>query len=181
MAQPEDSAALLRIYGQYIGTNVTFETVLPTQAEFARRIREVSKVYPYLIWEENGVPLGYAYAHRWKERAAYAWDVELSVYVDGAAQRRGVGRRLYAVLLRLLAMQGVRMAYAVVVVPNPASESLHRAFGFERIALGRDTGFKNGVWLTTATYQKELLPHDGPPEPVTPVDRLGDIEALLNS
>ncbi len=178
-ASAADYGAMRDIYGQYIDTAVTFETELPTAEAFSARIAAVQTVYPCLLWEEDGQILGYAYAHRWKERAAYGWDAELSVYVDAAARRRGIGRALYAALLRLLPLQGVRMAYAVVTLPNEASEGLHAAFGFKRAAVLRNTGFKNGQWRDIALFQLELLPHDGEPAPVTPLDRLGDVGTSL--
>ena len=92
-ASADDSASLLKIYAQYIDTPVTFEYELPTEAEFAERIRRISAEYPYLVWEESGVPRGYAYAHRHRERAAYQWNAELSVYVDSSFTSGGIGKR----------------------------------------------------------------------------------------
>ena len=123
LARPEDSAALLRIYAQYIHSPVTFEYALPTEPEFAARIGRISETYPYLVCEENGGISGYAYAHRQAEREAYQWNAELSVYLDAAASR-GRGTRLYRMLLDILPLQGVRSAYALVTLPNAASERL---------------------------------------------------------
>ena len=88
-AAPDDAAALLRIYAQYIETPITFEYTLPSEEEFARRIRDIQAVYPYLVYIEDGEVLGYAYAHRFQERAAYQWGAELSVYLDrGCTQEK---------------------------------------------------------------------------------------------
>lgn len=81
LATPMDAPALVGIYGQYIHTPITFEYELPSPREFQDRITHTLEDYPYLVWEENGTPVGYAYAHRFKERAAYQWGAELSVYV----------------------------------------------------------------------------------------------------
>ena len=129
-ARPTDSAALLRIYAQYVHSPVTFEQTLPTESEFAARIGRIAETYPCLVWEEAGGISGYAYAHRQAEREAYQWNAELSVYLDAAATARGGGTRLYRALLDILVLQGVRSAYALVTLPNAASERLHAALGF---------------------------------------------------
>ena len=98
-ATEEDAQALLAIYAYYIDTEITFEYELPTEAEFRKRIRTVLEEYPYLIYEEAGNILGYAYAHRHLERAAYQWNVELTVYLHPDVVSRGIGRRLYEELL----------------------------------------------------------------------------------
>lgn len=167
MATAADAAELLAIYGQYINTSITFEYTLPTQAEFAARITGILREYPYLVWEEDGRILGYAYAHRHMERAAYQWNAELSVYLDRSARRRGMGRRLYETLLELLTMQGVLTAHALVTSPNPASQSLHEAMGFSLMAVHRLAGFKAGEWHDVLWYEKELAPHG--PKPAVPV------------
>ena len=129
-ADEHDAAACLAIYAQYIDTSITFETALPSEDEFAGRIRSYGAVYPWLIAEEEGKILAYAYAHRAQERAAYDWNAELSVYVSKNAAGRGLGTRLYRALLALLKEQGVRTAYGVVTMPNDASAALHRKLGF---------------------------------------------------
>ncbi len=89
MATAADTAELLAIYGQYIDTPITFEYELPTQAEFSARIAGILAEYPYLVWEEDGRILGYGYAHRHMERAAYQWNAELSVYLDRSPEDKG--------------------------------------------------------------------------------------------
>mgnify|MGYP000133494574 CR=1 FL=1 len=106
-ADEHDAAACLAIYAQYIDTSITFETALPSEDEFAGRIRSYGAVYPWLIAEEEGKILAYAYAHRAQERAAYDWNAELSVYVSKNAAGRGLGTRLYRALLALLKERGV--------------------------------------------------------------------------
>ena len=91
-ASAADAAALLAIYGQYLDTPVTFEQDLPSEAEFARRIASYGGTHPYLVWEEGGRPVGYAYAHQLGERTAYQWSAELSVYLDRGWTARGIGR-----------------------------------------------------------------------------------------
>ena len=167
MAAAADTADLLAIYGQYIDTSVTFEYELPSRAEFAARMAGVLETYPYLVWEEDGHILGYAYAHRHMERAAYQWNTELSVYLDRSARRRGLGRRLYGALMELLKGQGVLTAHALVTSPNPASQALHEAMGFSLLAVHHLAGFKAGAWHDVLWYEKELAARG--PDPVPPV------------
>ena len=101
-ADEHDASACLAIYAQYIDTSITFETALPSEAEFAGRIRSYGAVYPWLVAEEDGKILAYAYAHRAQERAAYDWNAELSVYVSKDAAGMGLGAKLYRALLDLL-------------------------------------------------------------------------------
>ena len=128
-ADEHDAAACLAIYAQYIDTSITFETALPSEDEFAGRIRSYGAVYPWLIAEEDGEILAYAYAHRAQERAAYDWNAELSVYVSKNAAGRGLGTRLYRALLALLKEQGVRTAYGVVTMPNDTIPATKTAAG----------------------------------------------------
>lgn len=123
--RPEDAAALAAIYAPYTATCITFESPAPPAEEFAGRIAAVSAHYPWLVCERDGAPIGYAYAHRFRERAAYDWDAELSVYLAPEARGRGVGKALYSALLSLLTLQGFINAYGTVAVPNVPSERLH--------------------------------------------------------
>ena len=165
-ATPADTEALLAIYAPYIDTSITFEYDLPTPAEFRARIESISRTYPYLVYEEEGRLLGYAYAHRYRERAAYQWGAELSVYVDKTAQGRGVGRALYAALMELLALQGVRTVYGVVTQPNEKSDRLHRGLGFSVAGVVHSAGFKAGRWHDVVTYEKAIGDYSGPPAPL---------------
>lgn len=182
-AHPEDSTALLAIYGQYIHTNITFEYDLPNQEEFARRIAAFSDCYPYLAEEEDGVVAGYAYAHRIWERTAYQWDAELSVYLSRAAAGKGLGKRLCRVLLELLRLQGIHTVYSLVTSPNPASEALHRSLGFRRIGAHEKTGYKNGCWLDVIWFERTLLPFEPEPQPIRSIQELPPetVQAVLDS
>lgn len=172
-AREEDSSQLLDIYGQYIETTVTFEYELPTAEEFAGRIRDISREYPYLVCEEGNQAVGYAYAHKPFERAAYQWDAELSIYLDREYRGDGLGRRLYGMLMEILKLQGVRNVYGCVTIPNPRSERLHGSMGFEKLGTFHHTGCKNGRWVDVAWYERQIGSLDGDPRPVTPI---GEIE-----
>ena len=165
-AAPADAGALLAIYAQYIDTAITFEYELPSEDEFRHRIEVISRDYPYLVHETDGVIDGYAYAHRYRERAAYQWGAELSVYVDDTAHGRGIGKRLYTALLSLLERQGFRAAYGVVTQPNEKSGRLHESLGFTVAGTVHAAGFKNGAWHDVTTFEKLLGDFDGTPEPL---------------
>lgn len=163
-AVPADAAALLAIYRPYVEeTAVTFEYEVPTAEEFARRILDFSGFYPYLVWEEDGQILGYAYAHRHKERAAYQWNVELSIYLAKDVCRQGIGSRLYGALIELLLLQGVQNFYGCVTMPNDASDALHKKMGFKLCSLWHHCGYKLGKWHDVAWYEMNIAVTDTPP------------------
>lgn len=173
MAVPEDAAVMREIYAPYITeTSVTFETEVPPVDEMAARMRAVLEVYPWLAAEEDGEIVGYAYAHRAGERAVYGWNAELSVYVRQDRRRAGLGRQLCTALLALLRKQGVQTVYSLITMPNPASEALHRRLGFERIAVHRQTGFKQGCWRDVQWMELALGKREIPPAAVIPAAAL---------
>ena len=168
-AAAADAAALLGIYGQYIDTPITFECALPSEEAFRRRVAEYGAACPYLVWEEDGRILGYAYAHRLGERAAYQWSAELSIYLGRDSTGRGLGRRLYGALMELLRLQGVRTVYGCVTLPNAGSEGLHAAMGFRPTGTWHRAGFKCGAWRDVGWFEKTIAPYDPSPAPVRPI------------
>ena len=100
-ASASDCAAMLAIYAPYIETTITFEQTVPSQQEFAARLETVQREYPWIVWEEDGKILGYAYAHKFAERISYRPSAELSVYLDRAARGRGIGKKLYRALFAI--------------------------------------------------------------------------------
>jgi len=132
----------------------------------ARRIATAQQTHAFLVLEEDGRVLGYAYAASVKARAAYDWSCEVSVYLDPAAGRRGGGRALYEALFERLAARGYRQAIAGMTQPNEASAGLHRALGFEPIGVQRRIGWKNGAWHDVAWVQRSLTDDDRPPVPL---------------
>lgn len=181
-ATQEDVSSLLAIYQHYIPTNITFEYVLPSEEEFSRRVSSFSAVYPYLVAEEQGKILGYAYAHRIAERAAFSWGAELSVYLSPDAAGQGLGKRMYQALIELLRFQGVRTVYGLVSSPNPASEALHRSLGFNLMGVQHKAGYKNGQWIDLLWFEKNVAPYDLEPAPIVPLTSLPleQIQAILN-
>jgi phosphinothricin acetyltransferase len=167
-----DGPACAAIYAPFVtDTAVSFEDVAPGGREFGRRIEATSASYPWLIAEAEGEVAGYAYATRWRDRAAYRWTAEVAVYVADARRRQGVGRQLYQVLFDLLAQQGLRAVCAGVTLPNDASVALHEACGFTPVGVFRRVGFKFGRWWDVGWWQLELPDSYGEPprEPGPPV------------
>ena len=170
-ADPQrDAAACAAIYAPSVeSTPVSFELAPPDAAEVARRIEKYSATHQFLVAEEGGEVVGYAYACRWRERPAYDWAVEVSVYVDAAHQGAGVGRALYAELFERLRTQGFRTAVAGITLPNPASIALHEGMGFVPIGALREIGWKQGAWHDVGHWQLPLQPGaDDPPRPPRP-------------
>ena len=166
-AELDDAPAVLSIYAPYVeDTPITFETEVPSIAEFRDRMRDIMELYPYLIAEVDGAPVGYAYAHRSGERAAYAWDAEFSIYVDCAHTGRGIGGTLSRACLQLLALQGVRNVFSLITLPNPASIGLHESLGFRHMGIQEQAGYKLGGWHDVEWMQKAIGDFAGCPEPL---------------
>lgn len=172
LAQEKDAAALLEIYKQYIDTTVTFEYELPSKEEFQRRIREYSKDYPYFICTENGRCVGYVYAHRAQERAAFQWNAELSIYLDKNCHSKGAGTVLYEMMFEILAKQGVKTLYGLVTTPNPNSVKLHERTGFQLAGTYHNTGFKANQWCDLLLYEKQIGEYDVKPAPMIPFSKM---------
>ena len=173
-AVPEDAPALLAIYAPYVETTaITFEYEVPTVEEFRRRIEKTLTFYPYLVAEEEGTILGYAYAGAFHERAAYAWGVEVSIYVVQNARGRGLGRALYAELERLLKEMGILNLNASIAYPEQEDEHLtcasihfHRRMGYEWVGQFRNCGYKFGRWYHMVWMEKIIGEHVSPQPPV---------------
>jgi phosphinothricin acetyltransferase len=169
-----DAAACGAIYALYVAaTAVSFEETPPTAEQFAAHIAATSERYPWLVLEDGGAVVGYAYATQHRVRAAYRWAVDVGIYVDPAHHRGGAGRMLYQALFELLRRQRLRSAVAGITLPNDASMGLHRALGFEHIGTYRSIGWKAGAWRDVAWWQLALTGGDGdsdgpPPEPLGP-------------
>jgi L-amino acid N-acyltransferase YncA len=170
-----DAEAIAAIYAPFVNDSIiSFEDVAPTTAEVAARIVRLTTTHAWLVAEDQGEILGYAYGCPHRERAAYRWATEVSVYVDPRHQRRGAGRSLYAALFAQLAAQGYRTALAGIALPNDASIALHEACGFKPVGVYRRIGFKLGSWWDVGWWQLELAHSDGdgpPPEPGPPPTR----------
>lgn len=163
-AAPEDAEQLLEIYTPFVISedsslsNVSFELAAPDVEEFRQRIQDISKQFPYLVGEVNGQILGYVYCHPYRERLAYQWAVEVTIYLAPAGQGKGLGRLLYETMEKLLCLQGVTMAYSCITVGNDHSIKMHEALGYRLIGTFTNSGYKNGQWLDTVWLEKQLQP-----------------------
>jgi phosphinothricin acetyltransferase len=164
-AEPyRDAACCSAIYEPYVrGTAISFETDPPDSAEFGRRIERTSRTHPWLVAEDDGQLLGFAYGCPHRERAAYRWAAEVSVYVDVAHHRTGVGRALYGELLPILRRQGFHVACAGVTLPNDSSVAIHESFGFEPVGIYHRIGYKLGKWWDVGWWELELCPPGSEP------------------
>lgn len=157
-AQIEDAADLVAIYAPYVETTaITFETEVPTVADFANRIKKTLEKFPYLVAEEEGRIVGYAYASTYYARAAYDWTVELSVYVSSEARGKGIGSLLYDALEEELTARGFKNFLACIALPNPASLALHKKRGYEQVAHFKNVGYKFDTWHDIVWLQKSLV------------------------
>jgi L-amino acid N-acyltransferase YncA len=161
-----DARACAAIYGPYVREGaVSFEDEAPGADEMARRIERIGATHPWLVAELDGQVVGFAYACPHRERAAYRWAADVTVYVDPAHQRRGVGRELYVALFELLRRQRLHVACAGITLPNDASVGLHEALGFEPVGVYRSIGYKAGAWRDVGWWQLRLIaPGDAPPQ-----------------
>jgi L-amino acid N-acyltransferase YncA len=166
-ATAADAEACAAIYAPYVAeTAISFEAEAPSAQEMARRIAAALEHHEWLVLEHDGRVVGYAYGGPYKEREAYRWACEVSVYVERGRRRSGAGRELYQGLLERLAARGYTVAVAGMTLPNDASVGLHRAMGFEPVGTYRRIGYKDGSWHDVAWTQRPLAaPADPPHDP----------------
>ena len=164
-----DGAVCAAIYAPYVTASAaSFEERAPSPEELAARMERITRTHPWLVLEDAGRVVGYAYASQHRTRAAYRWAADVAVYVDPVHQRRGAGRRLYTALLELMRAQGLRIACAGITLPNDASVALHRSVGFEPVGTFRAIGWKAGAWRDVSWWQLALAPGGGGPPPAEP-------------
>ena len=168
LANQTDAGAMLDIYGPYVSdTSITFETEIPTIAGFEQRINQYMEYCPWLVAEADGKIAGYAYAYRYRERIAYQWSVECSVYIHPDFMRIGLASRLYTALFDILRKQGFRNVYAVINLPNDRSVALHERLGFRYFATYEQVGYKLGQWKNVGWWR--LILGEFGKEPEAPV------------
>ncbi len=183
MATENDARGILKVYRPYVEeTTITFEYDVPTLEDFKKRIAHINEEYPYIICEYEKKIVGYAYAHKYRERAAYKWNVELSVYVKEDFKGHSIGKKLYEKLMDILTLQNVKNVYGCVSSPNINSEKLHLYFGFKKVGTFENTGYKFGKWLNTTWFEKSLSEKSFDPQPVKKISEIEAdlIEEILN-
>ena len=168
VATAADAAPILDIYGPYVeNTSYTFETEVPTIESFKERVNTYLESWPWLVCEVDEVIAGYAYGAKHRERVAYQWSIESSVYIHDDYQRIGVARALYTALIDILKLQGFRNLYAVINLPNDKSVTFHEKLGFEYFATYKNVGYKLHKWKNVGWWHLQLNEYSIEPE--TPI------------
>ncbi|EOH91855.1 GNAT family N-acetyltransferase [Enterococcus pallens] len=168
LAEAADASALLAIYAPYVtDTAITFEYEIPSIEEFTRRITATLKEYPYLVAEsEQGELLGYAYAHAYKERAAYNWSVEVTVYLSEKAKGQGLGKKLYQALETELSKQNILILTACITGGNTHSIQFHEKLGYQQVGVFKQIGYKFEQWHDVYWLQKTIA------QPTVPMKKM---------
>lgn len=173
-ARPSDAERLVEIYAPYVtDTAITFEYEVPSVEEFRSRIEKTLEKYPYIVAEQNGRILGYAYASAFARRAAYNWSVELSIYLDMEIRRQGIGGRLYQAMEEILKEMHILNMNACISWPKAEDEYLtknsvqfHEHMGFHLAGEFHDSGYKFGRWYHVVWMEKMIGDHPENPKPV---------------
>lgn len=172
-ATPDDAAAIVEIYAPYVlHTGISFETEVPSVEEYRGRIIKTQEFFPFFVLEEDGVVVGYSCAHFLRERKAYRWMCESTIYVHKDKQRSGYARMLYEKLLDALKRQGFCEVFAVIGCPNEPSERFHSAMGFTLAAEFPKSGYKLGRWWDVKYYSIQLNPRAECPAELIPYPEL---------
>ncbi|BAZ23779.1 phosphinothricin N-acetyltransferase [Kalymmatonema gypsitolerans NIES-4073] len=185
LATEQDAEQVLEIYAPFCGDSpVSFEVQSPTLDEMQQRIAKVLQKLPWLVCERNGEVLGFVYAAPHRDRTAYQWAVDVSVYIHQAVRCSGIGRALYTSLFKILVLQGYYSAYAGVTLPNKGSERLHEVMGFQPIGVYRGVGYKCGAWHDVAWFELSLqmrVPNPKPPININALRHTLELECALAS
>lgn len=168
MANVNDAEEILRIYAPYVrDTIITFEYEVPTISEFRERIKNTLENYPYIVCLIGDKIIGYAYAGKYKERAAYMWNAELSIYLDKEYTKHGIGKILYKALLDILKIQNIQNVYGCITADNIASEKFHEHFGFNKLGIFHKSGYKFNKWHDVTWYEKNIGGYGEPKEVIS--------------
>ncbi len=172
-ATPSDAAFIVETYRPFVEEHwASFEHTAPGIDEITARMAAAGEFYPWLIAEQKGAPLAYAYAAPHRARAAYLSSVDTTIYCAPQARGQGVGKALYHALCATLTQQNYVMAFAGIALPNDASIALHRAAGFELIGTYPRVGYKHGAWRDTQWWAKPLASPTEPPARITTISEL---------
>lgn len=185
IATEKDLLAILEIYRPYVDSSTaSFEYVAPSMEDFTRRFREITRKFPWLVWEENGEVLGYAYGSAPFERAGYAWSGETSIYIRSDCHGRGIGKKLYAALETLLFQMGYQVLYAIVTDENEGSIAFHQRAGFVTVAHLENCAWKFGKNIGIIYLEKRSAFVSSPSENPTPwsifVENAGVVARILD-
>ena len=180
IATKEDSPAIAAIYAPIVErTHISFELEPPDANEMWGRLSKALENHVGLVVEADGRIDGYAYASKYREKPAYKWSTETTIYVRDGVRGKGVGRTLYRTLLRILAAQNYRQAYGGIALPNAASIALHEAVGFKHTGVNPEAGYKLGRWHDLGWWGFQLNTAGGEPAPPVPLKALGDLKRFM--
>ncbi|MDD4124858.1 MAG: GNAT family N-acetyltransferase [Eubacteriales bacterium] len=162
-ASLSDAEGILAVYAPFItDTCISFETEIPSVESFRERMRGIMTAYPYLVCEKSGVIVGYAYASKYSERAAYRYSADVSIYIAPEYHRKGIGKQLYTTLLEILKERGFYTVFACIAGKNKKSEDFHYSFGFVKVGEFHNAGFKHGRWHNIIWMEKPLREYTNP-------------------
>ena len=184
LATPDDGPACLAVYAPYVrDTAITFELEPPDPAEMSARIAKTIERTPWIVAEVDGVVRGYSYAGSWRERPAYSWTAESTVYVDGNHRGLGIGRATMVALLDMLRFQGFHSIVAGITPPNPGSVALHLSLGFERVGTFEAVGWKHGSWHGAEWFRAEIAERTEPASirPLPEIRDSAEVRAILGA
>ncbi len=166
-ANLNDTEEILNIYATYVkNTIVSFEYEVPSILEFEKRIISISETLPYIVYEVDKKIVGYAYASKHAQRAAYCYDVDLSVYIDSNYHGKKIGTELYNTLFSILKQQGYYNAYAAIAIPNDKSINFHKSHGFKEVGIYHNIGYKFNKWIDLIWLEKNLIDYNIPPKSI---------------
>jgi phosphinothricin acetyltransferase len=152
-----DAADICRIYNEYVlNTRISFEESAVPVNEMVARIMNVTQQFPWLVYEDDGIVVGYAYAGKWRERSAYRYSVEVGIYIGSGQIGRGIGTQLTGELLKELRVLSIHSVLCCVALPNPASVALCEKFGFAKVAHFKEVGFKLNAWVDVGYWELVL-------------------------
>ncbi|HYE83895.1 MAG TPA: arsinothricin resistance N-acetyltransferase ArsN1 family B [Clostridia bacterium] len=178
-AKLQDAEQFCDIYAPYVlSTSISFETAVPSKDDMERRIEKITVDNPWLVFEDEKCIMGYAYASRHRERAAYRWSVDTSIYIRQDERGKGIGKELYNALLSILKLQGYYNAYAGICLPNEASVGIHEYLGFKKIAHYNKVGYKLGQWHDVGWWELLLKQHESTPEEPLHLSSISEEEIL---
>jgi len=184
LAAEHDAEQIQAIYALVVrGAAISFELEPPTVSQMRQRIIKTVERLPWVVCEQSGEILGYAYASPHRTRAAYQWSVDVSAYVHVHNRRSGVGHAAYDALFKILTMQGFYNAYAGITLPNPASVGLHESMGFHPVGVYRSVGYKLGSWHDVGWWHLVLREPILPPEPIADLGdvlEMKEVDAILD-
>lgn len=181
-AEEKDVEGILAIYAPYVAeTPVSFETEVPTPGEMWDRISSILSGLPYLACQANGQIAGYAYASNFRQRKAYQWSKEVSVYVAPGFRGKHVATGLYLSLFEILRIQGVTNLLAGITVPNKASTIFHESAGFRKCGEYTAVGYKHGLWHNVGWWELSLNPDLLPPKQLIPFSKIYGSDVVKNA